>query len=62
MKFIILQARRNPYENLFNNRILQGSEQEAYEKESAAIDEIGLEHLTNATYGHRPRATSSPLP
>lgn len=35
-------------------------EQEAYEIESRAIDEIGLEHLTNSTYGHRPCATRSP--
>lgn len=31
------------------------TEDEAYELESARIREIGLENLTNATYGRRPR-------
>lgn len=35
-------------------------EQEAYAMEYKAIDDFGLENLTNATYEHRPRATSSP--
>lgn len=30
-------------------------EEEAYQVESGYIDDIGLEHLTNATYGRRPK-------
>lgn len=32
-------------------------EEEAYQAESKRIDHYGLEHLTNETYGYRPKAS-----
>lgn len=36
------------------------NEEEVYQAESARIRELGLEHLTNETYGYRPKTRRTP--